>query len=51
MRIVAGVGDLVQRTRDDRTGRVLDGREIERLVGAVCGLYRARGYEERRFLG
>jgi hypothetical protein len=51
MRIVAGVGDLVQRTRDDRTGRVLGGRKIERLVGAVCDLHRARGYEERRFLG
>jgi hypothetical protein len=26
MRTVVGVGDLVQRTRDDRTGRVLGGR-------------------------
>jgi hypothetical protein len=29
MRIMAGVGDLVQRSGDDRTGRVLGGREIE----------------------
>jgi hypothetical protein len=48
---VVGVGDLVQRTGDGRTGRVLDGRVIERLGGAVCGLHRARGDEERGFLG
>jgi hypothetical protein len=51
MRIVATVGDLVQRTRDGRTGRVLNGRAIERLGDIVCGLHRARGDEERRFLG
>jgi hypothetical protein len=51
MRIVAGVGDLVQRTRDGRTGRVLGGRAIERSDGAVCSLHRARGDEEHRFLG
>jgi hypothetical protein len=51
MRIVAGVGDLVQRTADGRTGRVLDGRAIERSGGAVCGLHRAREDEERMFLG
>jgi hypothetical protein len=49
--IVAGVGDLVQRTADGRTGRVLDGRVIERSGGAVCGLHHARGDEERGFLG
>jgi hypothetical protein len=43
MRIVAGVGDLVQRTGDGCTGRVLSGRAIERSGGAVCDLYRARG--------
>jgi hypothetical protein len=37
-RTVAGVGDLVQRTGDDRTGRVLSGRTIERSGGTVCGL-------------
>jgi hypothetical protein len=37
MRIVAGVGDLVQR--------------IERSAGAMCGLHRARGDKERGFLG
>jgi hypothetical protein len=51
MRIMAGVGDLVQRTRDGRTDRVLGGRAIERSGGAVCSLHRARGDEERGFLG
>jgi hypothetical protein len=51
MRIVVGVGDLVQRTRDGRTGRVLNGRAIDRSGGAVCGLHCARGDEERGFLG
>jgi hypothetical protein len=50
-RIVAGVGDLVQRTGDGRTGWVLGGRAIERSGGAVCGLHRARGNKERGFLG
>jgi hypothetical protein len=50
-RILAGVGDLVQRIGDGRTGRILSGRTIERLCGAVCGLHRARGDEERWFLG
>jgi hypothetical protein len=49
-RIVAGVGDLVQRTGDGRIGRVLGGRAIKRLGGAVCGLHRAREDGERRFL-
>jgi hypothetical protein len=40
---VAGVGDLVQRTRDGRTGRVLGGRAVKRSGGTVCGLYLARG--------
>jgi hypothetical protein len=42
-RTVAGVGDLVQRTGDGRTGRVLGGRAVERSGGAVCGLQLARG--------
>jgi hypothetical protein len=50
-RIVAGVGDLVQRTGDCRTGRILGGRAIERSGGAVCDLHRARADEEREFLG
>jgi hypothetical protein len=49
-RIVVEVGDLLQRTEDDRTGRVLGGRAIERSGDAVCGLYRAQGDEEREFL-
>jgi hypothetical protein len=48
---VVGVGDLVQRTGDDRTGRVLGDRTIDRSDGAVCGLHRARGDEEHEFLG
>jgi hypothetical protein len=50
-RIVAGVGDLVQRTGDGHTGRVLGGRTIERSGDAVCGLYHAQEDEKREFLG
>jgi hypothetical protein len=49
--IVVGVENLVQRTGDGHTGRVLGGRAIERSGDAVCGLHRARGDEERGFLG
>jgi hypothetical protein len=51
MRIVARVGDLVQGVGDGRIGRVLGGRAVERSGGAVCHLHRARGDEERGFLG
>jgi hypothetical protein len=47
-RIVAGVGNLVQRTEDGHTGRVLGGRTIGRLDDAGCGLHRAHG-DQRRF--
>jgi hypothetical protein len=50
-KIVTGVGDLVHRIGDCHTGRVLSGRAIERLGGTVCGLHRARGDDERGFLG
>jgi hypothetical protein len=50
MRIMAGVGDLVQRIRDGCTGRVLGGRAIEMSGGTACGLHHAHGDEERRFL-
>jgi hypothetical protein len=50
MRIMAGVGDLIQRIEDSRTGQVLDGRVIERSGDAVCGLHCARGDEEHIFL-
>jgi hypothetical protein len=43
MRTMAGVGDLVQRTGDGHTCRVLDGRAVERSGGAMCGLHLARG--------
>jgi hypothetical protein len=51
MRIVTGVGDLVQRIGDGHTDRVLGGRTIERSGGTLYGLHRIRGDEERRFLG
>jgi hypothetical protein len=50
-RIVTGVGDLVQRTGNGHTGRVLGGRVIERSGFAVCGLHRERGDEECEFIG
>jgi hypothetical protein len=51
MRIVTGVGDLVQRTGDGCIGWVLSGRAIEMSGGTVCGLHHAHGDEERGFLG
>jgi hypothetical protein len=51
MRIMAGAGDLVQRTRDGRTSRVLGGWVIERSGAAMSGLHRACGDEERGFPG
>jgi hypothetical protein len=51
MRIMTGVGDLVQRTGDGRTGRILSGRVIESSGDAVCDLHRTHGDEEHRFLG
>jgi hypothetical protein len=51
MRIMIGVGDLMQRIGDGRIGRVLGGRAIKRSGGIVCGLHRARGDEEHEFLG
>jgi hypothetical protein len=51
MRIVIGVGDLVQRTGDGHTGLVLGGRAIKRSDDVVCGLHHAQGDEEREFLG
>jgi hypothetical protein len=41
MKIMAGVGDLVQRTRDGHTGQILDGQTIGRSVDTVRGLYHA----------
>jgi hypothetical protein len=51
MRIVAGVGDLLQRTGDGRTGRIFGGRVVEMSDDVVCGLHRARGDDEHMFLG
>jgi hypothetical protein len=49
--IMAGVGDLVQRTGDGRTCQVLGGRVIKRSGGTVCSLHRAHGDEKCEFLG
>jgi hypothetical protein len=38
MRIITGVGDLVQRTRDGCTDRVLGAWAIGRSGDVVCGL-------------
>jgi hypothetical protein len=43
MRTVAGVGDLVHRTGDGRTGQVLGGWAVERSGGVVCGLHLTHG--------
>jgi hypothetical protein len=51
MRIVAGVGDLVHRTKDGLTGRVLGGRTIGKSGDVVCGLHHTREDDERGFLG
>jgi hypothetical protein len=50
MRIMAEVGDLMQRTEDGRTGRVLGGQAIKRSGGAVCGLHHACGGGRAGFL-
>jgi hypothetical protein len=42
-RTVTGVGDLMQRTGDGRTGRIFSGRAVERSGGTVCGLHLSRG--------
>jgi hypothetical protein len=51
MMIVAGVENLVQRTADGRTGWIFGGWAIERSSSTVYGLHRARGDDEREFLG
>jgi hypothetical protein len=50
-RIMAGVGDLVQRIRDGRAGQLLGDQIIGRSGNTMCGLYRAHGDEKRQFLG
>jgi hypothetical protein len=50
MRIMAGVGDLMERTGDGRTCQILGGRTIERSSGAMYGLHCACGDEERGFI-
>jgi hypothetical protein len=50
-RIMTGVGDLVQRNGNGRTGQILGGRAIEWAGGVVCGLHRVHGDEEHEFLG
>jgi hypothetical protein len=43
MRTAAGVGDLVQRIKDGRTGQVLGDRAVERSGGVVWDLHLAHG--------
>jgi hypothetical protein len=50
MRIMVGVGDLVQRIGYDHACQVHGGRAIERSGDVVCGLHRARGDEKREFI-
>jgi hypothetical protein len=50
-RIVAGVGDLVQKTGYGRTDWVLGARAIERSGGTMYDLHRAHGDEKHGFLG
>jgi hypothetical protein len=49
--IVAGVGDLVQMTKDGHIVWVLSGLTVERSGDAMCSLHRVRGDEERGILG
>jgi hypothetical protein len=49
--IMVEVGDLVQRTRDGRIGRVLGGQAIKRSGDIVSGLHRTHGDEKHEFLG
>jgi hypothetical protein len=51
MRIMAGVGYLVQRTENGRISRVLGDQTIERLGGIVCDLHHACEDEKHVFLG
>jgi hypothetical protein len=51
IKIMGGVGDLVQGIGDGHIGRVLGGWAIKRSGGAMCSLHRARGEKECGFLG
>jgi hypothetical protein len=44
MRTVVEVGDLVQRTGDGHTGRVLGGREVERSGGVTPTFYKNKNF-------
>jgi hypothetical protein len=50
-RIMVGVGELMQRTGDGCTGRIVGDRMIERSDGVVCDLHRAHRDKKREFLG
>jgi hypothetical protein len=51
IKIVTEVGDLLQRTGDGHTDRILGGRMIGRSGDTMCGLYRAHENENSEFLG
>jgi hypothetical protein len=50
MRIMVGVGDVMQRTGHGCTGRVLGGQTIGRSGDAVCGLHYGCVAEQCGFL-
>jgi hypothetical protein len=50
MRIVTGVGDLIQMNEDDRIGWVLDDRTIRISGDTVCSLHHAYEDDEHEFL-
>jgi hypothetical protein len=49
MRIMTGLGDLIQRIKDGRTDRVLDDQTIGMSGEVVCDLYRTRRDEDHEF--
>jgi hypothetical protein len=49
--IMTGVGNLMQRIRDGRTGQIFDGRTIERSDDVVCGLHHTLENKEHKILG
>jgi hypothetical protein len=50
MKIVARVGDLVQRTGDGRISQILSSQTIERSDDVMCDLYCAHEDKKRGFL-
>jgi hypothetical protein len=49
MKIMTGLGDLIQTIEDGHTGRVLDDQTIGMSGDAVCDLYRTSRDEDHEF--